>query len=110
MYAGCAVRANAAPVMPGAAARAPAVSSRAAAAATKGSNRFIEVAFIVVIALIAVPLVDVDFGHQAAEVLRVVRQVVQIGRVQVIRARRDARASRAGGRRIARDCTSGARI
>jgi hypothetical protein len=31
-----------------------------------------EVAFLIIVANIAAPLVDVDFGHQATEVFRVV--------------------------------------
>jgi hypothetical protein len=52
MNAGCAVRLNVGPVIPGAAAFAAAVDNRAAAAITRVSSRFIEVAFFMVIALV----------------------------------------------------------
>ena len=43
---------------------------------------FIEIAFFMFVALIAALLIDVDFGHQSAEVLGVVRQVVKVGGVE----------------------------
>jgi hypothetical protein len=46
-------------------------------------SRFIEVAFFIVIALIAAPLTNVDLCHQAAEVLGVVRQMVELRGVKI---------------------------
>src|SRR5882762_4996618 len=83
MKLACAVRAKPGPVMPGAAACAVAVSSKVTAIITTGSSRVIEIAFFVVIALIAALLIDMDLGHQPAKVLSIVRQVVKIGGVEV---------------------------
>jgi len=60
--------------MPGAAACAAAESRIANAVQETGSSRFMEIAFLIVVANMAAPLQgDTDFGHLAAEVLRVVR-------------------------------------
>src|SRR5664279_488165 len=92
MYAACAVRLNAGllapPVMPGAAACAFAVSKTARAAST-GSSLVIEVTgFLFFIWFIAALLVDVDLGHQPAEVFGIVCKVVEIGRVEIEHAAR----------------------
>src|SRR5215469_13550131 len=86
--------------MPGEAACAALHSTAPSAARETGSTRFIGVAFLVVVAAnIAVPLQHADFGHLAAEVLRIVRQVVELWRVQLIgplRHRRGALGGRVG--------------
>src|SRR5215469_9797954 len=95
MVPSCASSANVGPVMPGAAAFATAVSISAAAQATRGSS-FIGFALLVVVANMAIPLVDAHFGHLPAKVLCVVRQMIEIRRVQVIGPRRDRSGARGG--------------
>jgi hypothetical protein len=71
------------PVIPGAAAKAVAVSNIADAAnATR--SLVIENIFFMFVALMAALLIDPNFGHQSAEVLGVVRQVVKIGGIEVV--------------------------
>src|SRR5215469_2387807 len=72
--------------MPGAAAYALAVNSIITAKVSPKSICVFEIVFFMFIALIARLLVHVDFGHQAAEVLRVVRQMVKVGGVEVVRS------------------------
>jgi len=70
-----------------------AVSSRAAAAATREAVAFIGSRLYVVSALIAVPLVDVDFGHQGRRSYPRRSTMVQIWRVEC-RYRRHRRSCR----------------
>src|SRR5579885_3047227 len=74
--------------IPGAAA-CTAVASRApTVAAPRGSSLLTAAALLMIVANIVFPSVlryD-NFGHLAAEVLRIVRQVIQVRRVQVIGA------------------------
>src|ERR1700675_2849546 len=107
MYAACAVRLNVGPVMPGAAAWAAAAYISAAAVAM-GNSRFIEVTFCMMFVLIAAsPLIDVNLGHQAAKVLSVVRQVIELGREKKVDAacRQRRRAGRGGVRGISANQT-----
>jgi hypothetical protein len=60
------------PVIPGAAAYAVAVTNKARAMVRRVAIRVMVIAFFMLVALIAALLVNVDFGHQAAEVLRIV--------------------------------------
>src|SRR5882762_2523089 len=85
MYAGEAVRLNEVPLMPGAAACAVAASS-VAANISAAKSRVMLVSFFMFIALMAALLIDPNFGHQSAKVLRVVRQVIKIGGVEVVGA------------------------
>src|SRR5947209_57515 len=75
------------PVIPGAAAFAEGVTNSATAIITAKTSCVFHIMFFIFVDLIAVLLVNVDFGHQSAEVLRVVRQVVKIGGVEVIGTR-----------------------
>src|SRR6266576_4877953 len=82
------------PVIPGAAAWAEAVSIRTTATISTESSRVTEFDFVLFIWLMAALLIafprggieratDVDFRHQPTEVLGIVRQVIEIGGVQV---------------------------
>src|ERR1700752_1093345 len=68
--------------MPGAAACAVAASSKTIAPIGTRSNCVFEIAFFMFIAFIAALLIDMDLGHQPAEVLGVVGEVVEIGGVE----------------------------
>src|SRR4029077_83632 len=71
------------PLMPGAAAKALIVSI--IATATIGArSRVCKIAFFMFVALMAALLIDVNFGHQSAEVLCVVGEVVKIGGIEVV--------------------------
>src|SRR5580700_5223472 len=86
--------------MPGAAAKAVAVSSNAAIVAR--SSREFEIAFVIFVAFIAALLIalvsvriatthtvaDMYFGHHPAEIFGVVREVIELGSVEVERASR----------------------
>src|ERR1700756_575617 len=91
MYAVAACRLKVVPVMPGAAAKAGTVSSMAAT--TTARSRVFKIEFFMLVALMAALLLthtvrdavaDMNFGHQSAEVLRVVRKVIEIWGVEVI--------------------------
>src|SRR3954453_8449644 len=94
-YAGAADNANVGPVMPGAAARAVAVSDATAISMGRSrlvfNNRFLILGFIVALLEGAGfgcgihSAADVDLGHQSTEILRIVSQVIKIRRVQVER-------------------------
>jgi len=72
--------------MPGAAAYAVAVSNNATAA-SGAKNRVFEIVVFIFVVLIAALLVgDTNLGHQPAEVLGVVGQVVEIGGVKIVNA------------------------
>src|SRR6266568_9081999 len=101
MWAGDATRLKVGPVIPGLAAKTAGVIN-GVAAITARSSCFIEIFFFMFIGVIAALLVvvariakcvptrdggaDVNFGHEPAEILGVVGQVVEIGRVEVERA------------------------
>src|SRR3974377_1847756 len=101
-YAGCAVRLNVGPVMPGAAANATCAKNSVAATASARRSCVSNVAFFMFFGLIAALLIagitertaasdaiaDVDLGHHSAEVLCIVGQVVQLGSVDIERAAR----------------------
>src|SRR5437879_1295277 len=85
------------PVIPGAAAWAEAASSRTTATISAESSRVSEFDFMLFIWLMAALLIafprggieratNVDFCHQPTEVLGIVRQVIEIGGVQIIGA------------------------
>src|ERR1700746_1640154 len=82
MYAGEAVRLKGGPVIPGAAANAVAVRSMAIAT-TGARNLVFKIMFFMFVALIAALLIDPNFGHQPAEVLGIIRQVIKIGGVEI---------------------------
>src|SRR5215470_20026472 len=88
MNAGCAVRLKVGPVIPGAAACAAGVSSSATATISATSSCVFAIFLFMFVVLMAALLVDPDFGHQAAEVLSIVRQVVKVGGVEVEHASR----------------------
>src|SRR5882762_6025845 len=83
--------------MPGAAACAVPVNSRASAIVTTGSSLYIEIAFFIFIALIAALLVDMNFGHEPAEIFGVVGKVVEIGGVEIICPHGDRRGAAGSG-------------
>src|SRR5258708_13565229 len=96
MFAACAVKLNVGPVMPGAAPYALVVTRNATTSIAARSSRVFESATFVffaligsLLALLSALLVDVDFGHEPAEILGVVGQVVEIGRVKVLGPRRN---------------------
>src|SRR6266576_6634465 len=112
MYAAAASRANDGPVMPGAAACAALASSETAAIAA--TRRICRTKVFVFMARSSALLLeacfgrridrsaDVDLGHQPAEVLGVVGQMIEIGRVQIeFLARRIARSVQAHVERFA---------
>src|SRR5215469_5034662 len=73
--------------MPGVAAYALAVNSNIATAKVSPKSICVfEIVFFMFIALMAQLLINVDFGHQPTEVLRVVRQMVKVGGVEVVRS------------------------
>src|SRR6184192_1407432 len=86
MELACAIKLNAGPVMPGAAARVVAVSSNAST--SKTSNRDFEIIIFVFVAFIAALLVDVDLGHEPAKIFSVIGKVVEIRGVQIEHAAR----------------------
>src|SRR5467141_2895147 len=96
MNAACAVSLKVGPLMPGAAACAVAVNSKASASITTGSSLDIEIAFFIFVSLIASLLAliaallisNTDLGHEPAEIFGVVRQVVQVGGIEVEHAAR----------------------
>src|SRR5258708_1670434 len=71
------------PVMPGAVACAVAVNSNVSASIATGASLNIEIVLFIFVALIAALLVDPDFSHQSTEVLGIVRQVVEIGGIEI---------------------------
>src|SRR5258706_8679095 len=79
-----AVRPKVVPVMPGAAAWAAAANNKVTATAMNGRNTVTALGALVFQCLIAALLQNIDFGHQPTEVLGVVGQVIEIGRVQVV--------------------------
>src|SRR3979411_2857844 len=83
--------------MPGAAACAVPVNSRASAIITTGNSSDIEIAFFIFIALIAALLVDMNFGHEPAEIFGVVGKVVEIGGVEVVGPHGNRRGAGAAG-------------
>src|SRR5437773_11061115 len=98
MYAGLATRLKIGPVIPGAAACAVAVNSMATPTSSAANSRVLLISFFMFLAFMAALLIDADFGHQTAEVFCVVGQVVKIGGVEVVSARRDwRRAASIGG-------------
>src|SRR5579864_6031293 len=70
--------------MPGAAAYAETASNIAMATIAARSSCVLTIAFFMFVALMAALLINVDFGHQAAEVLCVVGKVIKIRGVKVI--------------------------
>src|SRR3979409_434756 len=95
MNAACAVSLKLGPVIPGAEACAVAVNSEASASITTGSSLDIEIAFFMfvsliasLLALIAALLIDMDLGHEPTEIFGVVRQVIQVGGIQIEHAAR----------------------
>src|SRR5690349_7629287 len=83
MYAACAVRLKAVPAIPGVAAFAEGATNSAIASVSARTRYVLRIVLFMFFDLIAALLVNVHFGHESAEVLRVVRQVVQIGGVQI---------------------------
>src|SRR5215469_8273410 len=76
--------------MPGAAAYALAVHSNITRAKVSPKSICVfEIVFFMFITLMARLLIHVDFGHQPAEVLRVVREMVKVGGVEVVRSSGD---------------------
>ena len=84
MNAACAVRLKVGPVIPGAAAFAEGVTKRATATVTAKTSCVFHIMLFMFVALMAALLIDPNFGHQSAEVLGVVRQVVKIGGIEVV--------------------------
>src|ERR1700758_4594192 len=96
MYSARAVRLKVGPVIPGAAAKAAGASNSAVSTIARNSCVF-EIALFMFISLIAALLIasipegvaacdaaaNVHFGHQAAKILSVVGQVVEIGGVEI---------------------------
>src|SRR5260221_3852171 len=83
MYPGAATRSKTGPVMPGTAAltlRANSGARMTAALRTSSPVNFC-------MSRMAALLVNPDFGHHAAEVFCIVGQVIELRRVQVVRAR-----------------------
>src|SRR5215472_2972279 len=90
--------------MPGAAALAVAASNNPRAVSNRSCAIF-EFAFFIFVSFIATLLhaavaecrashtsrANMNFGHEPAEVFRVIGQVVEVGGVEVVRASRDAR-------------------
>src|SRR5882757_2205869 len=70
--------------MPGAAACAAPANNSVTAIAMNGLSSLTALRTLVSKCLIAALLQNIDFGHQATEILGVVRQVIEIGRVQVV--------------------------
>src|SRR3981189_2856489 len=89
--------------MPGAAACAVPVNSKASAVITTGSSLDIEIAFFIFIALIAALLIDMDFGHEPAEILGVVGQVVELRGIEIVCPRRN-RSGAGTGRAVDSAC------
>src|SRR5579864_5539646 len=83
MYASCAVRLKVGPVMPGVAAFAEGATSRATAMVSAKITCVFHIVLFMFFDLIAALLVNVHFGHKSAEVLSVVRQMVQVGGVEI---------------------------
>src|SRR3954447_21924342 len=84
MYASFAIRSKLGPLIPGAAALAAGAPNSTAAIVSVRTRCIFQILLFMFIGLIAALLIgDVDFGHQSAEVLRVVRQVIKIGRVEI---------------------------
>src|SRR5207237_10164408 len=79
MNAALAVRPKLLPLTPGAAACAIAVSSNATATIGARYSRTFRIACFIFVVLIASLLIDTDFGHQPAEVLRVISQAGEVG-------------------------------
>src|ERR1700751_2234151 len=78
-----AVKLNVGPVIPGAAACAVAVSSKVTTTITIGNDRDVEAVLFEFFARIAALLLDMDLGHEPTKVLGIVRQVVEVRRVEV---------------------------
>src|SRR3974390_2218194 len=76
------------PVIPGAAACAIPQRNSARAAASTGNSLVDEITDFLLNWFIVALLVDVDFGHEPAEVFCVVRKVIEVRRVEVEHAAR----------------------
>src|SRR5215470_18056272 len=82
MKAGLAERLNAVPLTPGVVAWA-ADDNSARAVTINENTREIEIAVFLVIEVIAALLLDPNFRHQPAEVLGVIREVIEIAGVEI---------------------------
>src|SRR5689334_17462972 len=93
MYAASALRLKLGPVMPGEAAFASSATSRLMAHAARQANCRGELFTVMVSRMFPLlaagfrrgidRVADVHFGHQPAEVLRIVRQVIEVRRVEI---------------------------
>src|SRR6516162_8019305 len=96
-YACCAVRLKVGPVMPGAAAKATGARNSVAATIRARNSGVWNVAFFIFFGLIAALLIagvtecaaardtgaDMDFRHQATEVLGVIRKAIQLWGIEI---------------------------